>query len=281
MWNAWDEHASTNALIHDLLAHSAAVESSAVVEEPVAEPDAEPEDTDEEPDQGSRVHNNFETWLQATGHTAPPQLVALYKDQKTFQRLVRKWPTDLGRMVLGEVERNPPIHAGICTSPDPQQAYLYLALPDWSLGSRIQTDLLGFLVLWHLAKHADVQAHAKHACGHQAQLIVTWCTHKYRMDEDGERQEAKGSGSRTHFYLAATRPPPRAAEPDVEPQSRLRGLSLAQIYHTTMWFEGTYPDNGGPCLSSRLLLRWSNQAPLNMFHLASDIWRNLPSQTGV
>ena len=277
VWTAWNEHTSSHGMIQTLLAHGAAVDDFTVHLEPDAESLATDHEDDEDADRGSSVHNNFETWLHATGHTQAPQLLALYK-AKTLQRLVRFWHEDLGSMVETYLARTPPIHVGMVTSPAPTQAYLYFVIPDWSLGSRIQADLLGFTLLHKLAANPAVQAAARHLMVADVELKVTWCTHKYRLDEDGERQEAKGSGNRTHFYLAAIGPLGSTREPEHEPPRRRSGVNLVHVYHTTMWFEGTYPPAGGPCLSSRLLLRWSNAMPANMFHLASEVWTNLPSQ---
>ena len=66
-------------------------------------------------------------------------------------------------------------------------------------------------------------------------LSVGWCTHKYKHTEDGERQQAKGSGKRTHFYLLACREHAEtSAGQELQPS-----LCLGHAYHTTMWFEGT------------------------------------------
>ena len=136
------------------------------------EPDAEPQATDHEDDgdadRGSSVHNNFETWLHATGHTQAPQLLALYK-AKTLQRLVCLWHEDLG--VDGGDRLGPPIHVGMVTSPAPTQAYLYFVIPDWSLG-RIQADLLGFTLLHKLAANPAVQAAARHLMVADVELRV-------------------------------------------------------------------------------------------------------------
>lgn len=145
----------------------------------------EPEDSEEEDeDRGSVVHSNFVAPSPAT--------------------------------YLSQV---PPIHLGPVTAPDPKQLYLYFVLENWQLESRIQADVLGLVLLSELSKNLAVRTAANHQIAGDVQLEVAWCTHKYRLDEDGERQEAKGSGARTHFYLVAVWSS-QGSEPETEPACR-------------------------------------------------------------
>lgn len=252
-----------------------------------AEPDAEPEEDRADHDaagadcRAAAAKNNFETWLEAIGHTRTPEFISLFKEPnwKTFQRLVRTWPAELGPIVLHYLHRSPPIHIGMVTEPEEKKAYLYFARADWSLGSRITADLLGYSLLHQLARSARILGAARHFIAGDVVLEVTWCTHKYRMGQDAlEQQEAKGSGRRTHFYLVASRPSSQGQEPDHEPPTRRSAVTLAHVYHTTMWFAGTYPKDGGPCLSTRLLLTWGDFVPRDMFDLAEDVWQDLPDR---
>ena len=221
------------------------------------------------------VPNHFEMFLAAIGHVQPPRLLALHTSQKMrrMERLVRTWPSNLDRIVKQYLDRNPPIHLGPVTSPSAETRYCYFVLEDWTLGSRIQADVLAYALLAQLTTSAAVQQAIAEAIEPGMLLSVGWCTHKYKHTEDGERQQAKGSGKRTHFYLLACREHAEtSAGQELQPS-----LCLGHAYHTTMWFEGTYTPRGSSCLSSRLLVTWNQRVPNVFLEHLEDAWRQLPS----
>ena len=111
-----------------------------------------------------------------------------------------------------------------------QKAYCYFLVPRWDFSGRLLADLLAFALLVRLARLPSFAACACANLRFQAELVVAWCTHKYKQTEDGERQQAKGSGNRTHFYLVAR-----------DARDSGRGVRIMDAYHTAMWFHGTAP----------------------------------------
>ena len=166
------------------------------------------------------------------------------------------------------------MHLGPVTQPDlgaespNRKAYFYVVVPDATLRHRIQSDLLCFALLVTLSLDAALQAVVEHSLGPH-RLEIGWCTHKYTMTASGAGlQSAKGSGGRTHCYLMAC---PNLPDDD-------RRVYLADIYHTTSWFNGTFPTEQFSCPSSRLLLSWDDSLPSDFLARARDVWRSLPSQ---
>lgn len=166
------------------------------------------------------------------------------------------------------------MHLGPVTQPNTEaessdrKAYFYFVVPDATLRHRIQSDLLCFALLAALARNPALQAEVTHSIG-PSRLAVGWCTHKYTMTASGAGlQSAKGSGGRTHCYLMAF--------PHVPDDNR--GVHLADIYNTTMWFNGTYPSGQFSCASSRLLLSWGRSLPSDFLDHARQIWDCFPSQ---
>ena len=100
----------------------------------------------------------------------------------------------LGSVVMDYLVRSPPIHVGMVTLITSPQPRLSLLCPSRTLGSSSRPA--------RSARSPLTEAGCK-AYGTSGSALlgmrVTWWTHKYRLDEDGERQEAKGSGSRTHY----------------------------------------------------------------------------------
>ena len=132
---------------------------------------------------------------------------------------------------------------------------------------------VAYALLLQLTTSAAVQQAIAQTIEPGMLLSVGWCTHKYKHTEDGERQQAKGSGKRTHFYLLACREHAEtSAGQELQPS-----LCLGHAYHTTMWFEGTYTPRGSSCLSSRLLVTWNQRVPNVFLEHLEDAWRQLPS----
>ena len=116
----------------------------------------------------SMVPNHFEMFLAAIGHVQPPRLLALYttRKMKHMERLVRTWPTSLGQIVKQYLDRNPPVHLGPVTSPSAETRYCYFVLEDWTLGSRIQADVLDYALLLQITRscgyvHGHISLHPK------------------------------------------------------------------------------------------------------------------------
>ena len=123
---------------------------------------------------------------------------------------------------------------------------------------------MAYALLVRLARLEDFVVAAAEGMGSRVQLEVAWCTHKYKQtqeDDLSEIQEAKGSGARTHFHLVA------------RGSHRESVVGVLHAYHTTMWFEATFPASASdPCLSSRLLLSWGPLAPTEVVAHIENMW---------
>lgn len=216
--------------------------------------------------------NNFQTWMESLGFSSRPGVLAMFNAAGELKRHVHWCQYNLGSVVQSFIAgNNKPLHLGPVTQCSQQKVYLYLLVGDWSLRYRIQADLLCYIVLMKLSQDRALQVPGR-------TLRVCWCTHKYKMGATGESlQSAKGSGGRTHFYLVSIKDTGAATEPEAEPAA-LQGVQVANCYHTTMWFSGTYPSSNFHCVSTRLLLSWSAQLPEGMAQRALTIWSEIPSE---
>jgi hypothetical protein len=117
---------------------------------------------------------------------------------------------------------------------------------------------------------------------------VAWHTHKYITTADGEDVLDKmGSNKRTHFYVIAhTMRPFGQPLSDIAPVDMTRtadsgeqaaeaGCVIVDLYHTTMWWSGTWSPGSKGCPSSRLLVKTLATIEPKLMPTVLERWRDL------
>ena len=180
------------------------------------------------------------------------------------------------------------------------QDYFYACIPDLRSphGSReaktaMRTmDLLAYQMLVQMSTDTALLAGVQESLSLQTppRLIVGWCTHKYNVSLHGVEVDRLGSGGRTAFFLLlapdgyedgvhAARGVKRQRVSLGEWQKRqdplVRGLTVAtvcKLYHTTMWWKGTFLDSGEYSSSSRLLCQYNGTLRAVLRQSAREAW---------
>ncbi len=147
--------------------------------------------------------------------------------------------------------------------------YFYFVVDGWGPNGRAAADCLAYrLLLLYVAQSAEFLAGVRDLHGPDVTLSLAYCNHKYKRVEgsDVELRGAAGGGRRTHFYLLSQ------AQPG-------KGTYICDLYHTTMWWPGTFnPECSVDCLSSCLLLSSGDALREHVRKAATRAWQLLKGE---
>ena len=122
---------------------------------------------------------------------------------------------------------------------------------------------------------------------------MCWATHKYRIGQENNEVDRVGSSGRVDFFACAAKPTFLKVATEAEKLRRTLEfkakyynsrdpclgkesvISIAKVYHTTMWFEGTYLRDGERSPSSRLLFAYFEPYVCSLREIAREHWHRM------